>query len=223
MALILGIETSGDTCSVALFEDTKLLRSLERIEKNVHAAELTTLIEQCLSETQTDIGQLNAVAVSMGPGSYTGLRVGVSSAKGLCYALNIPLIAVGTLEVMTHGFLTQQAAPVVCPMLDARRMEVYAALYNADCETLMPPHAEVLNENSYNNWQNTPVTFFGNGASKMIEFKHKFVNASFIPEFGPKAEYMGAPAFYKWKLKAFENIATFEPFYLKDFFTPAKA
>jgi tRNA threonylcarbamoyladenosine biosynthesis protein TsaB len=224
MAVILGIETSGDLCSVALFDtNSGLLASIERNEKNIHASALTSLIQQCVTENDITLNQLDAIALSKGPGSYTGLRVGASTAKGLCYALQIPLIAVDTLKVMVRGFIEQNnKASVICPMIDARRMEVFTAVFSTEAEIITPVHAEILNEDSFIPWFDKPAAFIGNGALKMKTFSKNFINASFYPEFTAKASFLVTDALKKWEQKEFEDVALFEPFYLKEFFTTSK-
>jgi tRNA threonylcarbamoyladenosine biosynthesis protein TsaB len=175
------------------------------------------MIDELLKRCDLKPNQLNAVSVSEGPGSYTGLRIGVATAKGLCYALNIPLIAVNTLESMVrqigHGFNDE----ILCPMLDARRMEVYCLLARSNGEILVPTQAKVIDELSFESTlSKNKVIFFGNGATKCKDtIIHS--NAIFLEDVVPSADQIGEMAFKKFADGKFENLADFEPFYLKDF------
>jgi len=220
MALILQLETSTTSCSVALSLDGKTLAIKEQEERNIHAGYLTLFIQEVLRACGKQMQDLDAVAVSMGPGSYTGLRIGVSTAKGLCYALDIPLIAISTLEAMTYGFKAsfKDESFLYCPMIDARRMEVYAAVYNAQAEQVLPVEARIIDENSFSDLlQNQKIVFFGDGAMKCKETLDKNPNVLFIPDFLNSAKDLSLLAFDKFSIKQFEDVAYFEPFYLKDF------
>lgn len=222
MALILHIETATDTCSVAISQDSELLHKIERSERNIHASALTVFIEELLVFVQKDFKDLNAIAVSMGPGSYTGLRIGVSTAKGLCYALDIPLIAVNTLHAMASGFINRyfsvNAQTVFCPMIDARRMEVYAAIFNHEIKPLEDTAAVIVDENSFINYLNNyKVYFFGDGASKCEDILGQHLNARIIDDFKNSASDLVFIAHEKFNNQEFEDVAYFEPFYLKDF------
>lgn len=226
MAIILSIETSEHICSVALSKDSEPIGSLEITDGKSHASMLTVLIEKLLLQKNISLNQLSAVAVNMGPGSYTGLRIGVSVSKGICYAMDIPLIALGSLQLLTVGILGAEqykklhldASKIVfCPMIDARRMEVYQALYNQNLEIIDEIKAEILTESSYSTiLEEKPVVFFGSGSNKFRDIVfHK--NAYFIPDIYPNASYMVGLAYDSFCNKKFENTAYFEPFYLKDF------
>lgn len=220
MALILQLETSTTSCSVALSLDGKTLAIKEKEERNIHASYLTLFIQEVLQTCGKQVHELDAVAVSMGPGSYTGLRIGVSTAKGLCYALDIPLIAINTLEAMAHGFKStfEDQSCLYCPMIDARRMEVYAAVYNAQAEQILPVEARIIDENSFSELlQHQKIVFFGDGAMKCKETLDKSSNAIFIPGFLNSAKDLSLLAFKKFNNNQFEDVAYFEPFYLKDF------
>jgi len=225
MATILNIETSTEVCSVVLAKDGEILFEKESAEGLNHSELLTVFIEELFVENKLKINILDAVAVSKGPGSYTGLRIGVSVAKGLCYALDIPLIAIGTLDAM--GFYVSQnanhfgSAPadkmLFCPMIDARRMEVYTALYNKQGENVKPVSAEIIDENAFSSFlKDHKIQFFGNGAAKC---KHMLthVNALFDGPLKTSARFMQNLAERKYNNKEFENVAYFEPFYLKNF------
>lgn len=229
MALILSIETSTTVCSVALHDKGKTIAFIEEKQPNSHAAVLTVLIEKLLLDQKTHIQDLDALAISSGPGSYTGLRIGVSVAKGICFALNKPLIAVSTLQIIAaHAKSLSTSSDntmLICPMIDARRMEVYAALYTPDLEIFKPVEAEIITSDSYQTILKERAVFFcGNGSQKCQEIiQHR--NAHFIPNIYAPAFIMGELAFEKYKIKDFEDVAYFEPFYLKNFVatTPKKS
>lgn len=220
--IILHIETSTNVCSVAVSENGKCLFSTMNSEGQNHAALLSLFIEEALNFITLDSKKLDAVAVSSGPGSYTGLRIGVSTAKGLCYGFGIPLIAISTLEVLaTHA--TQLIGLVdnalLCPMIDARRMEVYAAFYNFKGDIVRDIAADVIDETSYAELlEKQPIYFFGNGSEKLkTTLTHP--NVRFIDYLVPKAENMIALAENAYLENRFVDVAYFEPFYLKEFQT----
>ena len=216
---ILNIETSTTCCSAAITMDGTPVASVENLNQANHASELPRFIEQLLTTAKLNDWHLDAVALSQGPGSYTGLRIGASTAKGICYGLNIPLIPIDTLQVLCASvpadMLPQQA--ILCPMLDARRMEVYTANFNSKGEQLTPVEAKILDENSYAaELAAGPVLFTGNGAEKFKELVGNNPNACFAPQ-TPHATGMRAIASAKLEAGEFEDNAYFEPFYLKDF------
>jgi tRNA threonylcarbamoyladenosine biosynthesis protein TsaB len=225
MALILNIETSSETCSVAVSKDGMVTAALQSSETKSHASILTVLIEKLLHDQAMSVSSMDAIAVSMGPGSYTGLRIGVSVAKGLCYGAGIPLIAVNTLQAMMNGLkielsgfesrFTEEA--LFIPMLDARRLEVYLAIFSKDGKQVSGTVAEVMDENSFADLLvNRSLVFFGSGADKIQQLlRHE--NACFIGQFSPKAAYMASLTEKAYLEKNFEDVAYFEPFYLKDF------
>ena len=220
MALILSIETSTTVCSVALSQDGHTIASLEEHQANSHATILTVLINQLLSDKDISASQLSAVAVSSGPGSYTGLRIGVSVAKGICYAAKIPLIALPTLQIIAANAVSRMDTNediLLCPMIDARRMEVYSALYRCNLQLVRDVTAEIITEESYKNLLTTQkILFAGNGASKcQTLIQHH--NARFINDVYAPAAEMGMLAFKKYNTQQFEDVAYFEPFYLKNF------
>jgi tRNA threonylcarbamoyladenosine biosynthesis protein TsaB len=221
---ILCIETSTTVCSVCVTADDKILSHKEINNGFSHAENLHVFIEDILKEANLSIKQINAVAVSKGPGSYTGLRIGVSAAKGLCYALQIPLISIDTLQSMAYAVShSKNENALYCPMLDARRMEVYCAIYDKNLETILPVNALVLDEKSIEVFNlNKPIYFFGDGMPKAKELFQNNKNADFIEDIFPSAESMATLAFGKFSQKQFEDVAYFEPFYLKEFFTNAK-
>lgn len=226
MALILNIETSTEVCSVSLAQNGFTLLKKETNEGLNHSRILTVFIEELFKENDSRFKLVDAVAVSKGPGSYTGLRIGVSVAKGLCYGLDIPLISVNSLESMgnftakNHDkyILGKVDLPVLfCPMIDARRMEVYTAVYNEQGKEIRPVSAEIIDENFVSDLlDNNKVVFFGNGAGKCKDLiKHK--NALFTGPVTTSAEFMQELANEKFNNKQFEDMAYFEPYYLKNF------
>tara|TARA_B100000497_G_C7618026_1_gene371270 strand:- start:213 stop:884 length:672 start_codon:yes stop_codon:yes gene_type:complete len=216
MAYILNIETSTTNCSVALSKNGKVigLKEDNSLEYS-HAERLHIYIDEVLKTAQISKNQLNAIAISKGPGSYTGLRIGVSAAKGLCFALNIPLISVPTLEALAHQI--ENPKGTIVAMLDARRMEVYSAIYDVKHNLVRSTAAEVLNPESYQELlELSSVYFIGNGVQKTKAIiTHK--NAQFVDNKLPSAKQMCALSFERFKTKDFEDVAYFEPFYLKDF------
>lgn len=225
MDLILVIESSTEVCSVSLLKDGKLWDIAESTEGQNHARLATVFAENLLKRNNIKSGELKAVAISRGPGSYTGLRIGASAAKGICYAANIPLIAVGTLEAMAkHVALncSEYQIPtgrplLLCPMIDARRMEVYSMLIDESGKILKPITAEVIDETFLNDeLSSNTVAFFGNGAPK-CENLIKSQNAVFLHKINASAKYMTELVWEAYNNKHFEDVAYFEPFYLKDF------
>ncbi len=216
MAIILCLETSTTNCSVAVSVDGKIVISRERNEKKYsHSEKLHIFIEEVLSEAKIEKSRLDAIVIGKGPGSYTGLRIGVSAAKGLCFALDIPLIALSTLEI-----LAQQAkieTGFIIPMLDARRMEVYSAVFSAEGKQLRKTEAEILSPNSFKDYlKEGKCVFIGDGASKFKTLcDHK--NSLFIEDAFPSSLNMAALAEAKYKISDTEDVAYFEPYYLKNF------
>ena len=220
MACILHIETSTDVCSVALSEDGAVLFSKEDFDGPQHAVTLGVFIDELLSMADSHAKPIDAVAVSCGPGSYTGLRIGASMAKGICYGRNIPLIALPTLKVMSVPVLLMDELPedaLLCPMIDARRMEVYAAIYDRALNPVKEVSADIITGDSYAEYlEEHPVYFFGNGAAKCKGvITHK--NARFIDGIQPLAKWMFPLADRQFLDGTFQDVAYFEPFYLKEF------
>jgi tRNA threonylcarbamoyladenosine biosynthesis protein TsaB len=215
MSLILNIETATKNCSVSLAKDGKTIVCKEIAEQNFsHAEKLHVFIEQVLLESQLTYKDLKAVAVSQGPGSYTGLRIGVSSAKGLCYALSIPMIAIDTLAILARKISIKDG--LIIPMIDARRMEVYSAIFNVDYTKTRVIEAEIIDENSYIEINET-IHLVGDGTAK---FKDVLTNDKFIFHEDivyPSANEMSFLSFEKHKIGDFVDVAYFEPYYLKDF------
>ncbi len=224
--MILCLETSTDICSAALCDRNGVVAIKEGREKKSHAAQLTVFIEELLSEAGKRAGDLDAVAVSKGPGSYTGLRIGVSTAKGIAYAASIPLIGVETTLAMFHGIddnirseFNLDTTSLYVPMLDARRMEVYYTIYNPGGRKVKETSAEVIDGNSFILIpEEVKILFFGDGAEKCRAVIRR-KNAGFYDDFRISAAFMHIPAFKSLVEHKFEDIAYFEPFYLKDFIT----
>ena len=215
MANLLCIESATTNCSVALSINGSVIAFREDTSKGYsHAELLHVFIDQVLELAQMKVANLDAIAVSKGPGSYTGLRIGVSAAKGLCYALDLPLLSIPTLESLAHKVNSEGC---IVPMLDARRMEVYGAIFTSDKQILRETKAEILTPDSFAEYldQGT-VTFIGSGVDK-FEAICKHPNAVFIKEEFPSAVQMALLASKKYKIGDTEDVAYFEPYYLKDF------
>jgi tRNA threonylcarbamoyladenosine biosynthesis protein TsaB len=214
---ILQIESSTKNCSVAVSKEGETMAYKEIAETGyTHAENLHVFIDEVLSKSDITYHQLAAVAVSQGPGSYTGLRIGVSAAKGLCFALDIPLIAVDTLEILTKKIVVEDG--FVIPMLDARRMEVYAAIFSSSGEAVLPVHSKIIDEKAFLEY-NEKLHLLGDGVLKCQGLLQKD-NIKFYPDIlYPSAQEMSLLAYEKFKNKSFENVAYFEPFYLKEFYT----
>lgn len=224
--MILQIETATTVCSVALSNNGEVIAVKQMEQRNIHAEVITLYIEELLTSTGTKYTDLDAIAVSCGPGSYTGLRIGISTAKGLCYALEKPLIAIETLEAMATGATMEselaKGDTLLCPMIDARRMEVYTAIFNTKGERINHTTAEIINENSFAELlSDNKILFFGDGAEKCRETLSN-PNAQFLESFTNSAAYLTKRATEKFAAKNFEDIAYFEPYYLKDFITGKK-
>lgn len=253
MPIILSIETSTKACSAAIHQDGKLLSVSELYNEKSSSGMLTTLIEHVVKTASLKLNEIDAIAVAKGPGSYTGLRIGVSTAKGLCFTLEKPLIAINTLEAMAYsmvnvkhlifddGYLVEniqtstsnrsvgriQHSTLLVPMLDARRMEVYCAVYEANTlELIEPTQAKVIDETSFADLlENHQIIFFGDGAEKCRATLGGSSNAVFLTQtIFPSAKSIGALATRAFEQQQFENVADFEPFYLKEFVgtTPKK-
>lgn len=218
MTYILNIETSTTVCSVAITNDGELLALKEINNGFTHAENLHVFILEVLAEINITPQQLAAVAVSKGPGSYTGLRIGVSAAKGLCFALQIPLISINTLQLLSANVIDRKSKAVYCPMLDARRMEVYTSVYDEHLNELIPTESLIVNDESITKYNTFPIIhFFGDGMNKCKSILEKNSNARFIDNIVPSAKAMGNLSYIKFKKQHFEDVAYFEPFYLKDF------
>ena len=224
MALILCIETGTDICSVGLSKDGELISLRESDEGRDHAKRVGVFVDELLRENDIAPDELDAIAVGMGPGSYTGLRIGVSFAKGMCYGLQIPLVAVGSLDALAAVAIEDNEAgildvenwddAILCPMVDARRMEVYTRLFNAQGEPVSEVSAEIVTEESFAEWRKEKqLVIFGNGAAKCCEV---LPDATYI-NITPSARGLARLAEQRLQEGKTEDIAYFEPFYLKDF------
>lgn len=218
MALILSLETSGRYCSVALHDRGELLEVIEVHEPQSHAAKLAILVADVFKKTNAAIHDLDAVAVSSGPGSYTGLRIGTSLAKGICYTLNTPLIAVKTLHLLAHQAQDENKFNgLLCPMIDAKRMEVYCEVMDSDLNIVEPVAAKVVEEGAFTELlQHHKMFFFGDGAEKCKKVIGH-ANAYFRENVFPSASGLGKIAYSRFLKKDFEDLKVFSPFYLKDF------
>lgn len=222
MSLILHLETSTKVCSACLALEGVVVALKEVQEKNFsHSENLTLFIEDILVEAKVQMKDIDAVAISEGPGSYTGLRIGTSTAKGICFALDIPLIVIPTLEIIANQYNPNDDKLIV-PMIDARRMEVFYAIYNAQLRLLQETRAEEITEDFLIDHADSGVLFVGDGAFKMEGFLKE--NWSYIQESNISSSGMASLAYEKFKMQAFADTAYFEPFYLKDFIagTPKK-
>ena len=215
MAIILNLETATKNCSVTIAKEGKTIACKEIAEQNFsHAEKLHVFIEELLAENNLKFSDLNAIAVSQGPGSYTGLRIGVSSAKGFCYALNIPLIAIDTLQLLAKQIQIKEG--VIVSMIDARRMEVFTAFYDKNHEQIRTTKAEIIDENSYQEYVEK-IHLVGDGTEK---FKNTLTHEKFVFHSNvvfPSAKEMSELSFIKYKMSDFVDVAYFEPYYLKDF------
>lgn len=224
MAFILNIETATTVCSVSVSENGETIAFKETNNGYTHAENLHVFIDEVIKVASLNLKDLNAIAVSKGPGSYTGLRIGVSAAKGLAYGLNIPLIAIDTLQAMTYAALiTGIDNAVYCPMLDARRMEVYTAIYSQQLDFVKGTEALIVDETSIEQFSTyNKIYFFGDGMPKCKPSLSQLKNVNFIDGIIPSSRNMSQLSFKKYMTKNFEDVVYFEPFYLKDFLITAK-
>lgn len=222
MPYILNIETATEVCSVVLSQNENILFERINTEGRSHANLLGVFVEEAMQYVRSNHLALDAIAVSCGPGSYTGLRIGVSEAKGLCYGLKIPLIAIKTLNILAQHVIDENILEndtLLCPMIDARRMEVYAAIYDSNLNNVRDTLADIVDSSTYEQYlKKTKVAFFGNGSDKC---KGSIVdtNAIFIDNIYPKAKDMVKLSNIAFNNKDFVDVAYFEPYYLKDFVT----
>ena len=224
--MILCLETSTAVCSVALVENGNVIALRESLDGQNHAEKITIFIDEVMKEAGLAYKDLDAVATSMGPGSYTGLRIGVSTAKGLCYAMEKPLIAIDTLAAMAYGFKDYKTTglqdyklgSILCPMIDARRMEVYTAFFNEKLERISETEALVIDENSFMEMkQDNHLYLFGDGADKLASLFENDERITVVEKFHCSASYMAELADKAFKNNDFVDTAYFEPFYLKNF------
>ena len=228
MPLILQIETATQTCSITLAQNGNVLKTIQKTERNIHASHITLFIDDIMKQSGKIFNDLDAVAVSMGPGSYTGLRIGVSTAKGLCYALDRPLIAINTLEAMTAGFkqkcFSVNANTLFCPMIDARRMEVYYSIFDNQLNIIEETAAKIIDQESFRELlKENKIFFFGDGAAKCEDVLGINANVRLIDDYLCNANDLTFLALEKFNAKDFVDVAYFEPFYLKDFVAGKKS
>lgn len=230
MALLLNIDTATEHASVCISRDEVVLALVESTEQKNHASFVQPAIQQLLAKAGLKLPDMDAVAVTEGPGSYTGLRVGLSSAKGICFALDKPLILVSTLEVMAESIISHyrainkamDPATILCPMIDARRMEVFTAQYNSGLEEMTPPHALIIDPLSFSGLlKEQPVIFSGTGHQKLKNLVTS-PNAVFL-NIQHSAQHLGARALRAYLANRFADLAYSEPLYVKEFFNQAKA
>lgn len=220
MAYLLHIETTSTICSVSISENEKIISSKEMNDGYSHAENLHLFIKEVISESNITINDLAAISISSGPGSYTGLRIGFSAAKGLSYALNIPLIKIDTLKSLSNSIISETNQDAYyCPLIDARRMEVYFAIHDSALNEINKPSNLILTEESISIFNlDKPVYFFGDGITKaksLLESNPKF---KFIEDCMPSSKHLVKLAYNKFLKNDFEDLAYSEPFYLKDFF-----
>jgi tRNA threonylcarbamoyladenosine biosynthesis protein TsaB len=219
MALLLNIDTALETASVCLSKNDEVLVFATNDRQQDHAAWLHAAIAGILENTGHGLEQLDAVAVTIGPGSYTGLRVGLSAAKGFCYALQIPLITVGTLEIMAYA-MKSEAEGLLCPMIDARRMEVFYAVYDNNLTEVVKPAAMIIDEKSFNDFLFNGILIFSGSGSKKLQTILSHPNARFSQSIA-SAIHLSVIAYKYFQLKKFADLAYIEPLYVKEFYSPA--
>jgi tRNA threonylcarbamoyladenosine biosynthesis protein TsaB len=221
MPLLLSIESATHGCSVALHHNGVLMASKENTVPQTTATQLMPMVDAVFLEIGKSKNELSGVVISEGPGSYTGLRIGVATAKGICFALGIPLIAVNTLELLAYQFCAthqnrSNEQAILCPMLDARRLEVYCMLLDFKLNVIEPTQAKVIDEDSFSSYLHKQIFFFGDGSDKCKTIITK-ANAQFVPALIPMAQSLGEIGFKKWESSNFVDVMHFEPYYLKDF------
>ena len=224
MSRILCVDTSSFICSVSVFENLSLISSNSTEVEKSHSKLLIQLIDQSLKDAKIKINEVDAFAVSMGPGSYTGLRIGVSTIKGLCYSLEKPLISINTLEILSKSALNHinnYNDFFICPMIDARRMEVFIKMLDNDFNEVEKDKALILDDKSFNDIGGKSIYFFGDGSNKFQKIVNN-KNFHFIDNIISSSKHMGELANIKYENNQFENLTTFEPFYIKDFFIANK-
>jgi len=218
MAKILCADTSSQLCSVSIFNKDKLVDNINSKIERSHSKLLLKLIDSILIKNNLSVKDLDAFSIAKGPGSYTGLRIGVSTVKGLCYSLEKPLIGINTLEILSISAKEKiiDTDYNLCPMIDARRMEVFTKLLNENLEVVGEDKALILEENSFNNFKNKTIYFFGDGSYKFKKISND-KNHNFLKNIESNSQFMGYLSYKKYLDKDFEDISLFEPFYIKDF------
>lgn len=216
--MILSLETSAKVCSVAIHDQGQLIATKEIHIEQSHASKLAVLVDEVIKESAIKLNQLTAVAVSSGPGSYTGLRIGTSTAKGLCFALDIPLLSIGSLELLAYQLSKQNPSNAcLCPMIDARRMEVYCEIVDSSLNVVQPIEAKVIEPSSFAELlAEKEIIFFGDGSDKCKD-QITHPNAKFVSGIYAAASEMGNPVYQRFLKQQLETVANFEPHYLKEF------
>lgn len=221
MPYILNIDTAITNASICLSKDDELINIAINENQKDHAAWLQSAIKDMLVAAEIKLKDIHAVAVAIGPGSYTGLRIGLSTAKGLCYALNIPLIAIGTLDMMAEAAIKKRDVDLYCPMIDARRMEVFTAVYKRNMEKVIEPCAMIIDENSFSDLlKNNSILFYGNGSNKLKLLVHN--REAFFDNIEINASELVKISNRRFRMKDFSSTAYTEPVYIKQFYTPIK-
>jgi tRNA threonylcarbamoyladenosine biosynthesis protein TsaB len=220
MAIILNIDTAVETASICISEKSEVIKLAVNTSQKDHAAWLHPAIHDLLKDTGMTVKEINAVAVSIGPGSYTGLRMGLSAAKGLCYALNIPLITIGTLEIMAAAVINEPA-DLFCPLIDARRMEVFTAVYDKNMTEIIKPCAMIIDENSFSSFIAANKVIFSGSGSKKLQKILDHNHATFSSNVASAAD-MPSFAWKRFLEKKFADTAYTEPLYIKEFYSPAR-
>jgi tRNA threonylcarbamoyladenosine biosynthesis protein TsaB len=218
--IILYIETSGEICSVCIAQGENIIGIKESNESHSHAAKVAVFANELLKENNLTVKNLDAVCVSAGPGSYTGLRIGVSLAKGICYAAEIPLVAVSTLKAMASGMKHQlnKSELLFCPMIDAKRMEVYTAVYDSQNNMVVPEQPMILDATSFTEYESGKIVYFGSGAKKIKTIRPEIQEINFTVS----ASHLVIPCLKKFENRELEDTAYFEPNYLKPFYSPVR-
>ncbi len=218
MTKILCADTTSDLCSVSLFENNKNIANESSTIERSHSKLLLVLIDKLIKKSNIKIKDIDCFSISMGPGSYTGLRIGVSTFKGLCFSLNKPIIGINTLDLLTESALEKinDNKFYLCPMVDARRMEVFTKMLDNNLNEIISNQAMILDENSFSKYNQDRIYFFGSGAKKYTDLIN-FNNFKYIDDIKPESKFMGNLSYNKFLKKDFQDVTSFEPYYLKDF------
>ena len=219
MTKILCADTTSENCSISIFENLSLLGNINSKVERSHSKLLLKLIDDLLNKCNLELSNIDAFSISKGPGSYTGLRIGISSFKGLCYSLDKPLISVNTLELLSNFATTKisDTSYYMCPMIDARRMEVFTKLFDRNLNQIIDDQAMILDRKSFNVYKSKKIYFFGSGSNKFNEIINK-ENFKFINGIYPNTKFMGDLSINKFERNDFEDLSSFEPFYIKDYY-----
>jgi len=218
MTKILCADTTSELCSVSLFENNKNIGNESSVIERSHSKLLLVLIDKLVKKSKIKIKDIDCFSISMGPGSYTGLRIGVSTFKGLCFSLKKPIIGINTLDLMTESAIKniEDKEFYLCPMVDARRMEVFTKMVDYNSNEIISNQAMILDENSFSKFRKDKIYFFGSGARKFIDFVNND-NFKFVDGIRPESKYMGNLSYNKFLKKDFQDVMSFEPYYIKDF------